>query len=61
VISQRAVAEEFDTWLARACYERRPERQRGLRKGFRPRHANTAEGELRIETPQARETAMPFV
>ena len=29
LIIQRAVEEEFDTWLGRARYERRPERQRG--------------------------------
>src|SRR2546429_2768842 len=68
LIIQRAVEEEFDTWLGRARYARRPERQRGLRNydsglrnGFRPRHLQTAEGELRIEIPQAREAAMPFV
>jgi transposase-like protein len=60
LIIQRAVEDEFDTWLGRARYERRPERQRGLRNGFRPRHLQTAEGELRIEIPQVRE-AMPFV
>ena len=68
LIIQRAVEEEFDTWLGRARYERRPDRQRGLRNydsglrnGFRPRHVQTGEGELRIEVPQARETVMPFV
>src|SRR6266699_1922942 len=68
LIIQRAVEEEFDSWLGRARYERRPERQRGLRNyesglrnGFRPRHLQTAEGELRIEIPQVREAAMPFV
>jgi len=68
LIIQRAVEEEFDTWLGRARYERRPERQRGLRNyeaglrnGFRPRRLQTAEGELRIEIPQAREAAGPFV
>ncbi len=62
LIIQRAVEEEFDTWLGRARYERRPERQRGLRNydsglrnGFRPRHVQTGEGELRIEIPQVRE------
>jgi putative transposase len=35
LIIQRAVEEEFDSWLGRARYERRPERQRGLRNGFR--------------------------
>jgi hypothetical protein len=61
LIIQRAVEDEFDTWLGRARYERRPERQRGKRNGFRPRRLQTAEGELRIEIPQAREAAMPFV
>ena len=48
LIIQRAVEDEFDTWLGRARYERRPERQRGLRNydsgmrnGFRPRHLQT--------------------
>src|SRR2546421_11374842 len=31
LIIQRAVEDEFDQWLGRARYERRPERQRGLR------------------------------
>src|SRR5947208_14157461 len=61
LIIQRAVEEEFDTWLGRARYERRPERQRGLRNGFRPRHVQTAEGELEIEIPQVREAVLPFV
>src|SRR6202049_1962338 len=61
LIIQRAVEDEFDTWLGRARYERRPERQRGLRNGFRPRRLQTGEGELRIEIPQAREAVMPFV
>ena len=58
LIIQRAVEDEFDTWLGRARYERRPERQRGLRNydsglrnGFRPRHVQTGEGELRRRLP----------
>jgi putative transposase len=68
LIIQRAVEEEFDSWLGRGRYERRPDRQRGLRNygsglrnGFRPRRVQTAEGELRIEIPQVRQTAEPFV
>ncbi len=60
LIIQRAVEEEFDTWLGRARYERRPEGPPGKRNGFRPRHLQTGEGELRIEIPQVR-AAMPFV
>src|SRR5665811_2367560 len=58
LIIQRAVEEEFDTWLGRARYERRPDHQRGLRNydsglrnGFRPRKAQTLEGELRGRDP----------
>jgi hypothetical protein len=31
LIIQRAVEDEFDAWLGRARYERRPEHERGLR------------------------------
>jgi transposase-like protein len=61
LIIQRAVVDEFDTWLGRARYERRPEAGSGKRNGFRPRHVQTGEGELRIEIPQVRDTIRPFV
>jgi putative transposase len=68
LIIQRAVEDEFDAWLGRARYERRPEYQRGLRNyesglrnGFRPRRLQTAEGELEVEIPQVRDAAEPFV
>jgi putative transposase len=68
LIIQRAVEDEFDAWLGRARYERRPDYQRGLRNygsglrnGFRPRKLQTAEGELAVEIPQVREAAEPFV
>src|SRR5262245_30528090 len=58
LIIQRAVEDEFDAWLGRARYERRPESERGLRNyesglrnGFRPRRMQTAEGELEIDIP----------
>jgi putative transposase len=67
LIIQRAVEDEFDAWLGRARYERRPDYQRGLRNyesglrnGFRPRRVQTAEGELQIEIPQVREAAETF-
>jgi putative transposase len=67
LIIQRAVEDEFDAWLGRARYERRPEYQRGLRNfgegyrnGYRPRKVQTAEGELRVEIPQVREAAETF-
>jgi Transposase, Mutator family len=61
LIIQRAVEQEFDAWLGRARYERRPDGPPGKRHGFRPRHVQTPEGELRIEIPQVREAAAPFV
>src|SRR3979409_2263367 len=61
LIIQRAVEDEFDAWLGRARYERRPEWQRGLRNGFRPRKVQTGEGELQVDVPQVREAAEPFV
>jgi Transposase, Mutator family len=67
LIIQRAVEDEFDAWLGRARYERRPEYQRGLRNyesglrnGFRARRVHTAEGELEIDIPQVREAAETF-
>ena len=68
LIIQRAVEDEFDAWLGRARYERRPGYQRGLRNyesglrnGFRPRRVQSAEGELEVQIPQVREAAEPFV
>ena len=53
LIIQRAVEDEFDAWLGRARYDRRPDYQRGLqnyrsglRNGFRPRKLQTAEGDV---------------
>ena len=61
LIIQRAVEDEFDAWLGRARYERRPAYQRGLRNGVRPRRMQTGEGELQVGIPQVREAAEPFV
>jgi putative transposase len=61
LIIQRAVEDEFDSWLGRARCERRPEAAPGMRNGFRPRRLQTAEGELEVEIPQVREAAEPFV
>jgi hypothetical protein len=52
LIIQRAVEDEFDAWLGRTRYERRPAYQRGLRDGFRPRRMQTGEGELEVAIPQ---------
>ena len=46
LIIQRAVEKVFDAWLGRARHERRPDGPPGKRNWFRPRHVQTAEGEL---------------
>jgi transposase-like protein len=68
LIIQRAVEHEFDQWLGRARYERRPGPEpglasevTGLRNGFRPRRVQTLEGELQVDIPQVRAAAEPFV
>src|SRR6202051_5387003 len=61
LIIQRAIEDEFDAWLGRARYERRPEYQRGLRNGFRPRRMQTGEGELEAGVPPVREAAEAVV
>jgi transposase-like protein len=55
------VKDEFEAWLGRARYQRRPEAPPGKRNGFRPRRVQTAEGELQVGIPQVREAAEPFV
>jgi transposase-like protein len=67
LIIQRAVEDEFDAWLGRSRYERRPESERGLQNygsglgnGFRPCTLQTAEGELQVEIPQVRQAAETF-
>ena len=64
LIIQRAVEDEFDAWLGRARYERRPGGGRahgGAAQRVPPRRVQTAEGELAVEIPQVREAAEPFV
>jgi putative transposase len=61
LVIQRAVEDEFDSWLGRARYERRPDVAPGMRNGFRSRSVQAAEGPIRIEVPQVRAAAEPFV
>src|SRR5215469_11142686 len=63
LIIQRAVEDEFDAWLGRSRYERRPDGESGLRnygEGYRPRRVQTAEGELQVQIPQVRQAAETF-
>ncbi len=60
LVIQRAVEEEFDAFIGRARYERKPEAEPGKRNGWRPRRVQAAEGEIELEMPQVREAAEPF-
>src|SRR5258708_19345770 len=52
LIIQRAVEDEFDAWLGRARYERRPEGQPGLPNRFPPTRAPASAGEPQAALPQ---------
>lgn len=58
LIIQRAVEEEFDAFIGRARYERKPEAPPGKRNGWRPRRLQSAE--IEVELPQLRAAAEPF-
>jgi putative transposase len=60
LIIQRAVEEEFDAFIGRTRYERKPEAPPGKRNGWRPRRLQAAEGEVEVEVPQLREAAEPY-
>src|SRR5260370_33033911 len=55
LIIQRAVEDEFDAWLGRARYGRRPEARRVARSGFGPRAGQPAEGARPAKLPRGRE------
>ena len=68
LIIQRAVEDEFDAWLGRGRYQRRPDGEGGLKitpgraaqRVSARRTLQTAEGELEIEIPQVRQAAETF-
>lgn len=61
LIIQRAVEEECDAFLGRARYERSLNAPPGSRNGYRPRKLASAEGSIKVEIPQVRGAAEPFV
>ena len=64
LIIQRAVEDEFNAWLDRARYERRPGfggDGSAVRNGFRPRKVHTLEGELEVDIPRVGSAAEPLV
>lgn len=61
LVIQRAVEEECDAFLGRARYERSADAPPGSRNGYRPRTIASAEGDIKVEMPQVRNAAEPFV
>jgi putative transposase len=61
LIIQRAVEDEFDAFIGRARYERKPDAPPGKRNGWRGRRVQAAEGEIEVEVPQLRGAAEPFI
>ena len=60
LVLQRAAEDEVEAFLGRARYERTPAAA-GSRNGHRPRHVQTAEGEITIAMPQVRDSLNRFV
>jgi putative transposase len=67
LIIQRAVEDEFDAWLGRARYERRPDYQRGLNTtgagfatAFAPARCRRSRASFRSRSPRSERTE-PFV
>ncbi len=60
-ILQEALEEEVKDYLGRDYYERKPESEfKGYRNGYEPKNLKTAEGKLKIQVPQLRQTEEPY-
>lgn len=57
---QELLDAEVTEVLGREPYERRGEPPVGYRNGYKERRVDTAEGRLRVDVPQVRDTAEPF-
>ncbi len=60
LVMQRGIEDEVTEFLQRVRYERTGQ-ARGSRNGNRAKHVLTAEGELEVQMPQLRNTAVKFV
>jgi transposase-like protein len=58
-IVQEALEQEVTEHLGRDRYERQPEVS-GYRNGYKPGRIRSAEGEIRVEVPQVRNSATPY-
>jgi transposase-like protein len=56
---QAALEQEVTDYLGRERYERKPE-VKGYRNGYKPGHIRSAEGDIRFEVPQMRDTSEAY-
>ena len=53
---QKIMEQEVSDYLGREYYERNTGSRKGYRNGYEPKQVKTAEGEVRLEAPQLRDT-----
>jgi transposase-like protein len=59
MVIQQALEQEASDYLGRERYERQPATT-GYRNGYKPGRIRSAEGEVRVEVPQVRDTPEPY-
>jgi len=61
-LGQEMLEQEVTDYLGRSHYERREKsnEHRGYRNGYRPARMDTAEGRVKLQVPQVRESAEPY-
>ena len=61
-LGQEMLEQEVTDYLGRGHYERREESRehRGYRNGYRPANMDTAEGRVKLQVPQVRESLEPY-
>ena len=55
LVVQQVLEQEVSDYLGRERYERQPEAT-GYRNGYKPGRIRSAEGDIRVEVPQVRQT-----
>ena len=59
LVVQQVLEQEVVDYLGRERYERQPE-TKGYRNGYKPGRIRSAEGDIRVEVPQVRDTPDPY-
>jgi transposase-like protein len=59
-VVQELLEQEVADYLGRERYERREDAQPGYRNGYEPGRIRSAEGEVRVQVPQVRDSTEPY-